>query len=884
MKPFKLFALSVLFCLVTLSVFAQPPGGRGGNNGDSRIRPNREAAIPGTAEDTPKGNGKIKGILLDSASNNPVEFASLSLIDIKTNRPIDGTTTDEKGEFSMTKVAEGDFKILISFIGYKNRTIDKVKIERKTDLDLGKITLAPDVVMLNEVAVVGMSQMIEEKVDRLVYNAEKDITSKGGDASDVMKKVPMLTVDLDGNVSLRGSSNVRVLINNKPSTIIATSVADALKQIPADMIKSVEVITSPSARYDAEGSAGIINIITKKSRLQGGTIDMNTGVGNRGANLGLRGNYRAGNMGFNLGGYGRFNYNMPGKSTNLQTGKLSDFTILQTSNTKNKMAFGSYNLGWDWDLDPKSTISANIRYGMRNMKNLQELTTQNRQGSKTTTSYRDVDVKDLSGTWDLNVDYFKTLSKPQQEFSVSGQFSRNNRTNDYDANIYQLNNDQLGELLGTQGNNNGSYNQESTLQLDYQTPISTNQMLEVGGKGIFRQVESNYNYFNTVSTPQPSSSLNYDQNVAAGYMSYTLTTKSKFSLKAGARYEYTSIDAMQGENNKLGIPAYGNLVPSINISQTIGKAQTIKLGYNRRLQRPGIQFLNPSIDASNPLNISFGNPELSPELTDQLELSTSFFKNSLYINVSTFARFTNNSIEKIRTTSPEGVITTTYGNIGDKKNYGMNVFGNITFFKKWQVSGGFDTYYSDLSNNSPNPALSASNSGFVVSGRLRSSWTIKNGWGVQVGAFARGRDVQLQGSQAGFRMYDAGIKKDFVNKRGSIGLAMENFLAPRFNMKTSLNSQTFTQENNNYLYNRGVRVNFSYRLGKMNFVEQRSRRKKSINNDDQKDGGSDMSGGGAAPSAPAAAPRAKPVSGVKTSTTTVPESVTTPAPAATKTN
>ncbi len=887
MKTFRLLSAFAFLLLFSLSAYAQPGGGsRGGGggggsreSGDSRLR-TRQTVIPGTAEDTPKGNGKIKGVLLDSASNNPVEFASLSLIDIKTNRPIDGTTTDEKGEFNMTKVAEGDFKILISFIGYKNKTIENVKIDRKTEIDLGKVVLAPDVVQLNEVEVIGMAQLIEEKVDRLVYNAEKDITSKGGDASDVMKKVPMLTVDLDGNVSLRGSSNVRVLINNKPSTIIATSVADALKQIPADMIKSVEVITSPSARYDAEGSAGIINIITKKSRLQGGTIDMNTGVGNRGANVGLRGNYRAGNMGFNLGGFGRFNYNMPGKSSNLQTGKTSDFSILQTSDSKNKMAFGSYNLGWDWDVDTKSTISANIRYGMRNMKNMQELTTVNRQGSTTTTSYRDVDVKDLSGTWDMNVDYYKTLSKPQQEFSVSGQFSRNNRTNDYDANIYSLNNDQLGTLLGTQGNNNGSYNQESTLQVDYQTPISTNQMLEVGGKGIFRQVESNYNYFNTVSTPQPSSSLNYDQNVAAGYMSYTMTTKSKFSLKAGARYEYTSIDAMQGENTKLAIPAYGNLVPSINISQTVGKGQTIKLGYNRRLQRPGIQYLNPSVDASNPQNISFGNPELSPELTDQLELSTSFFKNSMYINVSTFARFTNNSIEKIRTTSPEGIITTTYGNIGDKKNYGVNVFGNITFFKRWQISGGFDTYFSDLSNNSPDPSLSASNSGFVVSGRLRSSVNIKNGWGMQIGAFARGRDVQLQGSQAGFRMYDFGVKKDFANKRGSIGLAMENFLAPRFNMSTKVESSTFTQVNNNYLYNRGLRVNFSYRLGKMNFVEQKSRRRKSINNDDQKDGGSDMGGGGQ--SAPAAAPAA---TGKPTSSTNVKGAdAKTAAPAATKTN
>jgi outer membrane receptor for ferrienterochelin and colicin len=807
---------------------------------------------------------------VDSTTKMPVEFASLALVDTKTNNPIDGTTTDEKGEFSLTKVASGNFKILISFIGYKTKTISDVKIDRKSEIDLGTVLLAADVVQLREVEVVGMAQMIEEKVDRLVYNAEKDITSKGGDASDIMRKVPMLTVDLDGNVSLRGSSNVRVLINNKPSTIIATSVADALKQIPADMIKSVEVITSPSARYDAEGSAGIINIITKKSTIQGGTLNLDTGIGNRGSNLGLRGNYRVGKMGFSLGGFGRFNYNMPGRSENLQTGKVDQFSIRQSSVSDNKMAFGSYNFGWDYEIDSKSSLSAGVRYGMRNQRNSQELSTSNTRADGTTTSsFRDVNSKDLSGTWDVNLDYIRTLSKPNEELSISGQYSRNNRTNDYDADIFNLTTAQIRELVGTETNDNRSHNQESTIQVDYQTPIKDNQMLEVGGKGIFRQVVSNIQYGGLIDN-RPNSILDYDQNVAAGYFSYTYTTKSKFTVKVGSRYEYTSIDAVQGEQRtSLNLPGYGNLVPSVNLSQTFGKGQTIKLGYNRRLQRPGIQFLNPNINSANPTNISFGNPELSPELTDQVELGTSFFKNTLYINVSTFARFTNNSIESIRTTNADGVISTTYGNIGEKQNYGANVFGNLTLFKRWQVGGGFDAYYANLMNRETN----SKNDGVVVSGRFRTGLTLKNGWGIQAGGFLRGREVQLQGTQAGFRMYDLGVRKDFTNKRGSIGFGMENFLAPRFGMKTSLETERFVQNNTNFLYNRGFRVNFSYRLGKMTFVEQKTRRKKSINNDDQKsDGGGGMDGGGAVQSAQPAvsAPAARPAGGARPQGAAVP--------------
>jgi outer membrane receptor protein involved in Fe transport len=864
MKMIKQFTSLLFTCMLISSAYAQFPGGGGGggrsgggNFGGQRER-ERPTVIPGTAEDAPKGNGKIKGILIDSASRQPVEFASLALVDVKTNNPIDGTTTDEKGAFTLTKVASGNFKILISFIGYKTKTLSNIKIDKKTELDLGSVLLSADVVQLREVEVVGMAQMIEEKVDRLVYNAEKDITSKGGDASDIMRKVPMLTVDLDGNVSLRGSSNVRVLINNKPSTIIATSVADALKQIPADMIKSVEVITSPSAKYDAEGSAGIINIITKKSTIQGGTLNIDSGIGNRGSNIGLRGNYRQGKMGFSLGGFGRFNYNVPGRSENFQVGKIDKFSIRQMSESDNKSAFGSYNFGWDYEIDSKTSLSANVRYGMRNARNSQQLTTLNTQSNGTTrNSFRDVNSKDLSGTWDLNVDYIKTLSKPQQELSISGQYSRNNRTNDYDADVFNLTTAQIKELVGTESNDNRSHNQESTIQMDYQTPISDNQMLEVGGKGIFRQVVSNIQYGGLISS-RPNSALDYDQNVAAGYFSYTYSTKSRFTVKVGSRYEYTSIDAVQGEQRtNLNLPAYGNLVPSVNLSQTFGKGQTIKLGYNRRLQRPGIQFLNPNVNSSNPTNISFGNPELDPELTDQVELGTSFFKNSLYINVSTFARFTNNSIESIRSTSADGVISTTYGNIGEKKNFGANLFGNITFFKRWQVGGGFDAYYANLINKGTN----SSNDGIVVSGRFRTGLTLKNGWGLQAGGFMRGREVQLQGTQAGFRMYDLGVKKDFANKRGSIGFGMENFLAPSFKMKTSLETAQFTQNNTNFLYNRGFRINFSYRLGKMTFVETKTRRRKSINNDDMKSdggGGMDAGNGGGVPAAPVTVPSARP--------------------------
>ncbi|TDB63442.1 TonB-dependent receptor domain-containing protein [Arundinibacter roseus] len=856
----KHYLLLFLLTFFAAQAWAQIPTFPGGGGGRPSQQP---AVIPGTADDVARGNGKISGTLVDSVSKQPIEFAAISLVEIKSNKPIDGTTTDDKGNFSLTKIAEGDYNLLISFIGYKGKQVKKVSIGRRATIELGEVVLIPDVVQLNAVNVVGQAEMIEERVDRLVYNAEKDIASKGGDATEVMRKVPMLSVDLDGNVSLRGSSNVRVLINNKPSTILANSVADALKQIPADMIKSVEVITSPSAKYDAEGTAGIINIITKKNTLQGATLDLNTGVGNRGSNLGLRGSYRTGKMGFNLGGFGRATYNVIGKGENIQEGNRngSPFSTRQTTESLNTGGFGSYNLGWDYDITEKSFVTASVRYGVRNQNNTQSISTISSFGNNpATNSFRDVTVTDLSGTVDVNIDYTRQLKKPQQEFSILSQFSRNNRTNDFDADLFSSSTSL--ELLGQEGNRNGSYNQESTIQLDYQSPIKKTQMIEFGAKGIFREVNSDFTYFSTIATPRPANELNYDQNVAATYLSYTFSTKNKYSFKIGSRYEYTTIMANQGEAD-LAIPDYGNLVPSVNISKTFKGGKTVKLGYNRRLQRPGIQFLNPNINAANPQNITVGNPNLAPELTDQYELSTSWFKKSVYLNLSLFARNTNNSIESIRSTDEQGVITTTYGNIGQKQNYGLNLFGNVTLFSKWQLGGGLDTYYAYLSNNSGNTALGTTNSGMVISGRIFTNLTIKNGWGLQGFGFIRGRDVQLQGTQTGFAFYSLGAKKDFANKRGSVGIGAENFLAKAFRVETILDTPNFTQTNINNLYNRGVRINFSYKLGKMSFDEQPRRRRKSVNNDDVKSGGDGGGGDGggqpqqAAPAAGGGRPRGK---------------------------
>ncbi|MDZ7897651.1 MAG: TonB-dependent receptor [Arcicella sp.] len=846
----RILLLSSVFSLLVFNTIAQFPMGGGGFGGGGSRKGNGQIAIPGTAQAGNKGSAKITGYVIDSAATQAVEFASVALTSKETKKIVDGAICDDKGKFNLTKLPTGEYILSISFMGYKSAKVEVKIVNKNDEIDLGVIKLAQSTQLLNEVVVEGQRALIEDKVDRTVYNAEKDITNRGGDGADVLRKVPSLSVDLDGNVSLRGSSNVRVLINNKPSTIIASSVADALKQIPADMIKSVEVITSPSAKYDAEGSSGIINIITKKNTLQGLTLNLDSSVGIRGGNLSLNGNLRRGNMGFSLGGFGRTNYNVNGRFDNTQITTGTDgvkTTNVQGAETRNNGLFGNYQLGWDWDISKTSSISASVKLGARNQSNYQDdlISRITRNNIILNETIRDVNSSDNSNNVDANIDYTKTFKKPQQELTLSGQFSRNSRSNEF-TNVIEGGN--------TISNINPSSNQESTLQIDYQTPIGKTQMIEFGGKGIFRQVNSTFRQVGS------NGSLDYDQNIAASYFSYTLTTKKKYSLKAGARYEHTTIGATQveegGISEKLVIPSYGVLVPSINLSKNLKGGSTLKIGYNRRIQRPSLQFLNPNVNAANPNNVTQGNPELEPEFTNNYEFTfNTFFKNT-FLTTSLFMRNTTGGIESVRTITTDvqnrPIILTQYLNIGSQDAYGTNIFGNVNISNKLQLGGGVDLYYAVLKNNIQNSPFNASNEGWVASGRIFGSYNLTKGWGIQTFAFYRGNQVQLQGNQGGFGIYSLGLKKDFLNKKGSIGFGAENFFTPNgFTIKSNVDSPTINQMSVNTLRNLNFKVTFSYRIGKMTFVDSK-KKKKSVNNDDMKDGGSDNSGGAAAPAAPAA--------------------------------
>jgi outer membrane receptor protein involved in Fe transport len=375
-----------------------------------------------------------------------------------------------------------------------------------------------------------------------------------------------------------------------------------------------------------------------------------------------------------------------------------------------------------------------------------------------------------------------------------------------------------------------------------------------------RQVDSRYQYQVGIGAgglvfdpTNPSGSLAYSQNIGAGYVSYTYVTPSKFSFKVGTRYEHTGISATANEGTNLNIPSYSNLVPSFNVSKSLKGGTTVKAGYNRRIQRPGLQQLNPNPNAANPQMIMVGNPILKPELTDNVELSLSSTIKKTYLNASLFGRLTENAITQIRIPSDtlSGGIITTFQNIGVQRTLGANVFFNTNLTPKWSINGGLDGYYvymQGITAGADGRSMTISNTGVSIGGRLMSQLQLNKGWSAQVFSFFRGPNPQLQGTMGSFYLYSLGVRKDLANKRGSIGLAGENFLTNGVIMRTTLNSPLLSQTNITHLYNANVKVTFSYRIGKMTFEEPR-RKARSVSNDDVKGDGDN--GGGQQPAAPA---------------------------------
>lgn len=810
--------LPAIFCLLFSTILNAQMPGMGGSGGGAKFY-----------------DGKISGQVLDGLSGAPVEFANIALFERGSTKPVDGTITDVKGNFRLKNIRNGRYKISVSFLGYNTMDIDSVVIaEGKTAVDLGKINLESKAHLLNEAQVDGEKQLIETRIDKLVYNAEKDITVKGGNATDVLRKVPMVQVDLDGNVMLQGTQNVKVLINNKPSSLTAGSVAEAMKMIPADEIEKVEVITSPGAKYDAEGTGGIINIITKKKNIQGWSGMINAGAGTKSSNLFGNASYRQGRFGSALS-FGAWGYTGTGELTTTRT---TPYSILRQDGDNKNSGFGPYTLlSLDYDFNSKTNLAGSLR--MSNWGNRSNGITDNYFSYNNSAFFKLYANDYYSKTDGLNldgsIDFKRSFKKKEQELSVSAQLTDSERDTEYE--IERL--DSLGRTYYKENSLNTSNNREFTLQADYSHPFSKSFSVDAGAKAIRRMVKSDYDYriydFPSdafMKDAARSNVFDYDQDILAAYTQASLMIK-KFGIRSGLRYEKTDVGGSFSNSLKSISSNYENLIPNLTLSYTRPSKFTLKLSYTQRIQRPGLTFLNPYINQSDSINISYGNPDLTAEKSHAFEAGWNLFRKFGSINTSVYHRFTNNAIESIRFIDTSDVYVTTYDNIGKNYSTGLSLGLNVMWKMKLFMGSNFNIYYYKVKSSGLSTDLS--NDGINYNISLYGSYKFSKRWGVQAFGNWNGPRYSVQGKSTSFFYYNMSARREFKNEKGGIGLGLDNFATWYMNFRNEYSGPGFDYNNNNRVLFLGVRLSFDYRFGKMEFNQQR--RKKGVKNDDLKEDG-----------------------------------------------
>jgi outer membrane receptor protein involved in Fe transport len=807
------------------------------------------AVAPATTK-VPRGNSSLSGTVVDAITKKPVEYATVALLPEVGEQPLVGMAADEKGRFVFKSLAPGAYRISVSFVGYTARTLPVTLTEK--DTDLGALELTGATKQLNGVTITGEREMVENKPDRLVYNAERDATNTGGTATDVLRKTPLLNVDADGNVQLRGSSNLRVLINNKPSALLAGNLTEALKQIPADQIKAVEVITAPSAKYDGEGSGGVINIVLKKNNLQGVNGNVGGGLGNRNQSGNASLNVRKGKVGFN-GNLSLYSNQYPSRSQSTRTDFLSDGQIgqLEQRTSAKSTGNGRYGqIGLSYDPTPEHSFTLTVNNNSYLNQQPQRLFNQYTGGGapRDTLYTRANDQRNESQNYDVSGGYTRTFAKqPNREWSVLAQHSRSRGTQRYTLDQYHAAEIEQGPVEYREQSRNLSVNRETTLQTDYVHPLKEKHTLETGLKAIMRGVGSDYSIDTLLVRRQDdfarsirrSNAFDYQQNVLSGYGTYRFALGKKYSFSLGTRLEHTRIEgAFMGENGQFA-NQYTNLLPSLSATRNLKKpGQSLRASYSRRIQRPNIYYLNPFVRQTDPRNIFYGNPELNPEVTDNYELTYGTFGKTGSLNVSLYTRRTNNAIENVSFYNEERArAETTYRNIASNNSYGLNLYGSIKPKPKWQIGTNLNANYVRLRS----VALNRRTERLVVNGGLNSSLRFGKNYTAQFyGGFWSG-SVQLQSRYSGGGYYSLSLKRSFLKEKLDVTVNASNFLRDYrvFTYRTA--TPQFETAGTSYNYQRTVRLSASYRFGKIDTKPSRSRR--SIRNDDQKGSGDSQSGG-----------------------------------------
>jgi len=779
-------------------------------------------------------------MILDSVTRTPVEYATIALFPMESSKILTGTTSNANGAFTLEKIPRGNYRVVIDFIGYHRKTISPVKVDGTSGVSIGTILLTVSVTTLGDVSITADRNIIENKIDKLIYNAENDITSQSGVATDVLKKVPQVTVDINGNVELQGNSNIRFLIDGKPSTIFGNNIADVLQTIPASRIKSIEVVTSPGAKYDAEGTGGIINILLKTTTIKGISGNGSLSAGTRLENGSFNVNARTGHVGITAFLSG--NAQLPSTSLNSMdrwsNDSVSRTNLLQSGRSDLKRSGFQSGLGFEWNITTKDNLNAsfNFNYNGTNTSSStnQQIIVYDTAGTQVSNEVNQLKSlnDNLSRTYDWSVGYRHNFKRKGHDLSFLYTSSYSDNYTSY----LQTQGLQVPDstISGARGTNPGN-NKETDLSVDYSLPLGKTANLETGAKAVLYELTSTteaYSFSPAANDYLPdmlqSYSLKYDRNIYAGYLSGSFSLFHWLDLKLGCRYEYTQTKIVYTNNSNFDIPDYRTIAPSVLISHSFRNNQVLKFSYTYRIQRPDYRELNPFINLSDPHNITTGNPELKPELVNGFELSYSkSFSKGGNINVVGFYRRNTDDIQSFVTYYPvyqigdsvyTDVTVTSRQNISMEQRGGLNLYGSFTLVKGLNLRSNLSFYDRYIVNTNGG---SGSINSFEY--RINLNLTYQLPWNLAFEFFGNFNSSRTnsQGKVPSFTTYSLAVRKQLFNKKASIAITATNLFSSYINQKTELTGNNFTLTSLRQVPYRSIGINFTFKFGKLKFKSQK---------------------------------------------------------------
>lgn len=796
---------------------------------------------------TPTG-GSLKGIVADSTSNSPIGYVTVIVSLPDKDEPLKSTFSQDNGSFEINGLPLGKYKLILSFVGYKPYKMDLPELTASNaSVNLGTLKLAGSSKQLQEVEVTTEQMLITQDVDKIGYNVAIDPEAKTMTALDMMRKVPMLSLDTEDNIKLNGSSSYRILVNGKNSTLFARSPKDVLRSMPASTIKRIEVITDPPAKYDAEGVGGIINIITTDAPQNGYNGSVSGGVGNIGNQYGsVNLTAKTGKLGFS-GYLGGSHWPSPASNSDYRRSDQTTGTLLQLG-TETSEGYYSYSSGeLSYEIDTLNLIAVKYDYniGTNESRFRQRVTETGLNGNVRRDFNRNNNNDSGWSGLEASLDYQHTFKRNKSQlFTLS--YKIGDGRNDSESDLAFENIQGYNGTPGTRTQNTG-ISVEQTYQADYVHPFKKHS-LEVGAKSILRDIESNYFYRDYdpetgtyVEVPSLTNRFDYNQNIYAAYTSVSLRY-DKWGVRLGTRLEQTSVDANFQDAGTVETPDYFNLIPSVSVNRTFKNMSSLKASYTQRIERPSLYYLNPYVDRTNEKSISFGNPKLEAATSHVLSLAHSFFKGSNSINSTLTHAFTNNAIQNYTLFNPaDSVTSTTYGNIGKNATTTLSLNGNATLFKNLSMSLNGSLSYNQLSGNIAGRDLK--NSG--VSGYMYSylSYKFEKNWRVSTNLGYYGPRVLLQGKSNAQFWNGMSVSKSFLkDEKASFSLSLQSPFARTRNYARSISGANFTEESDYVYVARRINIGFSYKFGKLK--EDIKRTKRGIKNDDLKGGGDSNSGGG----------------------------------------